>query len=87
MNAKIKELLQEKYEVIGKAADDCTYILMDDKLTKEEIKNKLYVIFDRINSEMQVLEDYLDAYYKETEKTSISTNTDLKNKILAGAFF
>ena len=60
MNIKVKEILQEKYEVINKSADDCTYILIDNKnLTKEEIEHKLYTRLDRINSEAQNIEEIL----------------------------
>lgn len=67
MNIKIKELLQEKYEVISRAADDCTYILMDDTLTKEEIEHKIYARFDRINVEMENIGEILKRYYTPIE--------------------
>lgn len=75
MNAKVKELLQEKYEVISRAADDCTYILMDDTLTKEEIEYKLYTRLDRINSEAQNIEEMLKRCFAPP-KNSISTNSN-----------
>ena len=74
MNIKVKELLQEKYEVISRAADDCTYILMDDTLTSEELEHKLYARFDRINSEMENIGEILKRYFAPT-KNSISTNS------------
>lgn len=63
MNIKVKELLQEKYEVISRAADDCTYILMDDTLTKEDLEHKIYTRLDRINSESQNIEEILKRYF------------------------
>ena len=75
LNNKTKELLLERFEVISRAADDCTYILGDTSLSKEEIKNKLYIRFDRINDENQVLEGYLGAYFKESSN-SVKSTTD-----------
>lgn len=63
MNIKVKEHILEKYEVVSRAADDSTYILMDDTLTKEEIEHKLYTRLDRINQEMQDIEECLKRYF------------------------
>ena len=80
MNNKVKELLLERFEIMSRAADDCTYILDDTSLSKEEIKNKLYTRFDRINSESQVLEDYLKTYFKEPSN-SIGSSFISDNKV------
>lgn len=79
MNIKVKELLQEKYEVISRAADDCTYILMDSEgLSSEELEHKLYARLDRINSEAHNVERILKKYFapatSEISKNSVSTN-------------
>lgn len=64
MNNKTKELLLEKFEVIGRAADDCRYILEDrEDLIKEEIKYKLQVRKDRVIAEMNSLEAYMKEYF------------------------
>ena len=75
MDVKVKESLQEKYEVIGKAADDCTYILMDSKdLSSEELEHKLYARFDRINVEMENVGEILKRHFAPT-KSVISQNS------------
>ena len=75
MDVKVKESLQEKYEVIGKAADDCTYILMDSKdLSSEELEHKLYTRFDRINAEMENIGEILKRCFAPT-KSVISQNS------------
>ena len=64
MNTKVKELIQEKYEVISRAADDCTYILIDNNnLTNEGLEHKLYTRLDRINSEAQNIGVILKRYF------------------------
>ena len=65
MDIKTKELLLEKFEVISKTSDDCTYILEDYKnLTKDEIKHKLYARFDRITNEMNEIDEELDLCFE-----------------------
>ena len=83
MNNKVKELLLERFEVISRAADDCTYILTDPGLSKDEIKNKLYTRLDRINSESQVLEGYLETYFKEPSNSINSAISTTDPKIRA----
>lgn len=64
MNNKVKELLLERFEIISRAADDCTYILTDcSNLSDEEIEHKLCIRLDRINSESQDIEEMLKRYF------------------------
>ncbi len=78
MNSKTKELLYERFEVISRAADDCTYILTDSSLSDKEIENKLRTRLDRIYGECKSLENYLGLYFKPPSNSvsSVTSATD-----------
>ncbi len=68
MNDMAKEVFIESFEVISRAADDCTYILADsNNLTNEEIATKLYARINRIGLEIGALEERMDYCFEETD--------------------
>ncbi len=74
MNNRQKESLLERFEVISRAADDCTYILADsENLTKEELEHKLCIRLNRIKEEAEVLDRATDLFFDKVNK--LDTNT------------
>ena len=74
MDNREKELLLEKFEVASRAADDCTYILVDSgSLTKKELENKLYTRLNRIKKETEELGRVMDSYFEKVNELGINT--------------
>lgn len=69
MNNREKESLLERFEVISRAADDCTYILADsENLTKEELEHKLCIRLNRIKEEVEELGKTMDLFFENINK-------------------
>ncbi len=74
MNNRQKESSLERFEVISRAADDCTYILADsESLTKEELEHKLRIRLDRIKEEVEELDRATDLYFGKVNKLDVAT--------------
>ena len=69
MNIADKEILQEIFEVIGRTADECVYIIEErDALEEERLQEKLHTRAVRINDGIEYIFNYLDAIFNESSK-------------------
>lgn len=85
MDNFIKEKLQESFEVISRTADDCTYILMDNTLSNEELENKLKVRLTRIDNELLgIVEDMREIFAKAEKEPENRISTNIWNTKVYG---
>lgn len=63
MNSEIKQTLIEIFEVIGKSADDCTYILWDKDISEDVRELKLKTRVERIQREIGVVSEIMANLY------------------------
>jgi len=69
VNIADKEILQEIFEVIGRTADECVYIIEErDALEEERLQEKLHARAVRISDEIECIFDCLDAIFDESSK-------------------
>lgn len=69
MNIADKEILQEIFEVIGRTADECVYIIEErDALEEERLQEKLHARAIRISDEIGRIFDCLDAVFDDNSK-------------------